>query len=460
MKTQINNKAQVFNKSKLTLAVLLATSCSVISSQSFAADLTAFSLDPQVTFIDTSSGNADPTMRIENKGGISAGSLALQDLVGANDHDVIRFTGAAGSTDNSESIAIGSDGNISLGNGMVTLDKNANSPNSMVVDSSGDISLADGSVFIDRSANNIGMGTATPLAELHIKDVSPNIMLEEVAPDNRWQLIAINSELSIGNTTTGFSDTFIIDGDAPNNTLVLEENGIGMGTNAPESALHVKRTDGTARIKVEDASATPDNTRIQLEMINNGTAQFSLKNTKISPTVDWRFQNFQGLFRINKAGTGVPEMTLDGLGNVSFLGSVSANNNAATFPDYVFEPDYKLMPLDKLQQFISKNKHLPNVISKSDVAANDNTVNMSALQYTLLEKIEELTLYTLAQEKTIKLQQQTISRVTKRSQLNEQAIAKNTQLQDRLASLEKLVTNLASGKGLLPDEGNKVVLNQ
>lgn len=263
---------------------------------------------------------------------------------------------------------------------------------------------------------------------------------------NRKYLSALVVSLLIPMTGHAFDQS------SPPDSLVVDANGnIGVGISTPDTAMHLIRTDGTARIKVEEASTVTSNSRIQFEMINKGSAQFSLKNTNVVPTVDWRFQNFQGLFRINKAGTGVPEMTLDGLGNVSFLGSVSANNNAATFPDYVFEPDYKLMPLDKLQQFISKNKHLPNVPSKKDVADNNNIVNMSDLQYKLLEKVEELTLYTLAQEKTIK------QTVAENAQLK-LAVAKNAQLQERLASLEKLVINLASGNDLLPDTGNKVVL--
>ncbi len=65
-------------------------------------------------------------------------------------------------------------------------------------------------------------------------------------------------------------------------------------------------------------------------------------------------------------------------------------------PDYVFESEYELMPLAELQAFIAREKHLPNVPSAREVKAQG--VNLGQFQMRLLEKIEELTLYTLAQQ--------------------------------------------------------------
>ena len=99
--------------------------------------------------------------------------------------------------------------------------------------------------------------------------------------------------------------------------------------------------------------------------------------------------------------------------------------------------------------YIKANKHLPKVLSAKEIGDNGH-VNVSKMQMKLLEKIEELTLYTLKQQKTIDQQQQSITQQQK-------LIAKNSSLSERLASLEKLVTNLASGKKALPASGNKVV---
>ncbi len=68
--------------------------------------------------------------------------------------------------------------------------------------------------------------------------------------------------------------------------------------------------------------------------------------------------------------------------------------------DYVFNKDYKLRPLPEVAQFIKKNKHLPNIPSK-EVISKDG-YSMHEMNVLFLEKIEELTLYIIQQEKQIK----------------------------------------------------------
>lgn len=74
---------------------------------------------------------------------------------------------------------------------------------------------------------------------------------------------------------------------------------------------------------------------------------------------------------------------------------------ANPFTDYVFETNYKLMPLTDLAAFIAKNKHLPNLPSAKQVADNNNQVELGEMQALLLEKVEELTLYILQQQQQI-----------------------------------------------------------
>jgi hypothetical protein len=70
------------------------------------------------------------------------------------------------------------------------------------------------------------------------------------------------------------------------------------------------------------------------------------------------------------------------------------------WPDYVFADDYKLMDLEKLKSFIDKNKHLPGVPSASVIAQNG--LELGQVQKTMMEKIEELTLYIIQLENRIK----------------------------------------------------------
>lgn len=70
------------------------------------------------------------------------------------------------------------------------------------------------------------------------------------------------------------------------------------------------------------------------------------------------------------------------------------------FPDYVFEPSYKLMSLKDMGIFIQKNKHLPGIPTAAEVEANG--VDVMDLNVKMLEKIEELTLHLIQMEEKIK----------------------------------------------------------
>jgi hypothetical protein len=72
-----------------------------------------------------------------------------------------------------------------------------------------------------------------------------------------------------------------------------------------------------------------------------------------------------------------------------------------TWADYVFEKDYKMLSLKELENYIYTNKHLPNIPPAKEVAADG--IELGTMNAKLLEKIEELTLYILQQEKNYQL---------------------------------------------------------
>ena len=72
----------------------------------------------------------------------------------------------------------------------------------------------------------------------------------------------------------------------------------------------------------------------------------------------------------------------------------------ADWPDYVFKNDYKLKSLNEVQDYINKKGHLPGLPSAADV--QDVGIELGEMNRLLVEKIEELTLYILQQEKRIK----------------------------------------------------------
>ena len=73
--------------------------------------------------------------------------------------------------------------------------------------------------------------------------------------------------------------------------------------------------------------------------------------------------------------------------------------DAQTWPDYVFRPSYYLMPLPEVEEYIEENGHLPNVPSEEEVAENGQS--LGEMNKILLEKVEELTLYMIEQQKQI-----------------------------------------------------------
>ena len=69
------------------------------------------------------------------------------------------------------------------------------------------------------------------------------------------------------------------------------------------------------------------------------------------------------------------------------------------WPDYVFSKEHTLLPLHEVEQFITANQHLPNVPSAAEVEANG--VNIGEMNAVLIQKVEELTLYILQQNKKL-----------------------------------------------------------
>ena len=78
--------------------------------------------------------------------------------------------------------------------------------------------------------------------------------------------------------------------------------------------------------------------------------------------------------------------------------------DSGSWPDYVFEDGYELMSLEQLEESIEQNNHLPGLPNASEV--EENGFSVGEMQKIFLEKLEELTLYTIAQEKRIKALEQ------------------------------------------------------
>jgi hypothetical protein len=69
----------------------------------------------------------------------------------------------------------------------------------------------------------------------------------------------------------------------------------------------------------------------------------------------------------------------------------------ANWPDYVFEKDYELPPLEEVEEYIQANNHLPDVPTAEEVKANG--LSLGEMNAILLKKVEELTLYVIELKK-------------------------------------------------------------
>lgn len=79
---------------------------------------------------------------------------------------------------------------------------------------------------------------------------------------------------------------------------------------------------------------------------------------------------------------------------------------SSTWPDFVFSTSYELNTLAQVEEYINKHSHLPNVPSAEEVA--EKGINIAEMDAILLQKIEELTLYAIAQQKQIDEQKKLI----------------------------------------------------
>lgn len=97
-------------------------------------------------------------------------------------------------------------------------------------------------------------------------------------------------------------------------------------------------------------------------------------------------------FNFNVAGTAV----FDGITVKNFSG---VNPKATPWADFVFDKNYKLPSLESVAAFIKENNHLPGIPTAAEVEKNG--IDLGATQAKLLEKIEQLTLYTIELQKQV-----------------------------------------------------------
>ncbi|MBS1780516.1 MAG: hypothetical protein JST70_14395 [Bacteroidetes bacterium] len=78
---------------------------------------------------------------------------------------------------------------------------------------------------------------------------------------------------------------------------------------------------------------------------------------------------------------------------------VALHSDPANWSDFVFADDYNLRPLNEVENYINKHRHLPEIPSTEEV--HKEGLDLAQIDAKLLQKIEELTLYVIQQQKEI-----------------------------------------------------------
>lgn len=279
------------------------------------------------------------------------------------------------------------------------------------------------------SSGKLGLRTATPAQDAHlVTGNTPTIRLEQSTSGGlaarTWDVGANENHFFVRDVTGGATGSFNL----------LANGDAGIGTSTPAERLHVfENADANTIITVENPGTGLASAGVLRSRSNSATVNFQAHGSGRTlsrfgqPLASWaEFLQVTGngliigtladkplilgtasVDRIHIASSGnvgigvsSPASRLHVDGDVRVQGgSFIDDGTTLNVPDYVFDPGYPLMPIEELRDFVARERHLPNVPSAEEI--RENGLNLSQFQTRLLEKIEELTLYTLTQHKEI-----------------------------------------------------------
>ena len=200
------------------------------------------------------------------------------------------------------------------------------------------------------ATGNVGIGTLTPGYSL---DIAGSI--------NATQVFMNGSAMESSPWSTA------------GNTVFYNTGNVGIGTDTPGFTLDINGTVNATGILLNGA-ALPSS---PWDAAGNNIS-YTAGNVGIGTT------NTQG-YLLAVAGS----MVTEGV-------KVELEGN---WPDFVFEPSYDLPSLSHIEKYIQSNGHLPDIPSAEDVA--ENGIELGEMNAKLLQKIEELTLHTIQQQKEL-----------------------------------------------------------
>ncbi len=173
--------------------------------------------------------------------------------------------------------------------------------------------------------------------------------------------------------------------------VIVDSEGNGSGLKF--TGINSSTTTSTVTGKTLTLDAQGNVILAQVPAIPSGASIWSLTDTIATTTVAAAvIGRGVSIPRGNPYGLYVSKGILTQKVRVAVLGSTY-------WADYVFDKNYKLPSLKSVEKYITLHKHLPDVPSSEEVTQNG--IDFAEMQATLLRKIEELTLYTIALEKKV-----------------------------------------------------------
>lgn len=220
-----------------------------------------------------------------------------------------------------------------------------------------------------------------------------------------------------------------------NSNFYVVNGNMGIGTTSPNSILHIEKevnAENTLRIR-NTSSGTAACTIIRLNndlstsaathalmflnssqrSTDGGTNTLTLRNnigdTQIQSqgAMGLRIQANTGNVGI---GTSTPDAKLTVKGTIHTQ-EVKVDLAGSVAPDFVFEEDYTLTGLAETETYIKTNRHLPDIPSAQQM--EENGIDLKEMNLKLLQKVEELTLHLIEQDKSRTMQELKIDSLEK-----------------------------------------------
>ena len=283
---------------------------------------------------------------------------------------------------------------------------------------------------------SLGIGTKSPKAKLHVNGniyAKGQVYLYAYEGDNKSGTAYLQARDKSNSSSIGLQLRSQNAGTTVNALKIMPNGNIGIGTSSPTNKLDVKgnthiegNTTITGTTNLLDTKIS-GNTSVNgdLTMSNLNRAQELLiqkgLNIRLSNIENSHFsiQNAFGSDVVYIANNGkiaignpnIPELTeqLHVGGRIKASGFIA---DASSFPDYVFSKEYKLMTLQEIKEYTSKNHHLPGMPSEKEIISSG--LDLKKVTTISVEKIEELYLHTIQQQELIEIQQQLIKRLEQR----------------------------------------------